>query len=144
MDASNATQILMPVLAMGVLVMIVYVRTFLSRVSQMKSGRIHPQQVHSRAEMAARVQDSRAADHLSNLFELPVLFYAGCILVYLTGTSDGLFLILAWAFVAFRFAQAFVHLTFNHVMTRLAFFALGLLTFMVFWVKLILELLALG
>ncbi|MEM7053677.1 MAG: MAPEG family protein, partial [Pseudomonadota bacterium] len=104
--------------------------------------RIHPQQVHSRAEMAARVHDSRAADHLSNLFELPVLFYAGCILIYLTGISDSLFLALAWLFVAFRFAQAVVHLTFNHVMTRLAFFTLGLLTFAVFWTKLIIDLVA--
>ena len=41
--------------------------------------------------------------------------------------------------MALRFGQALVHLTFNHVMTRLAFFFSGLFIFTLIWIRIALE-----
>src|SRR4029079_19471641 len=57
-----------------------------------------------------------------NQFELPVLFYVLTILSMITHHADLIFVILAWIFVAMRLAQAFVHVTDNHVPRRGAFF----------------------
>ncbi|MEM1080591.1 MAG: MAPEG family protein [Pseudomonadota bacterium] len=136
----QSTDILLPVAAMVFLVFLVFFATIISRVTQMNRDRIHPQQVNTRAEMAARVKDSRASDHLANLFEAPVLFYLACIVIVLLDTIDTAYLWLAWLFVAFRYLQALVHLTFNNVRTRAAVFGLGVATGIVIWARLVLDL----
>lgn len=144
METMHSAQILLPVVAVVFLIITVFLLTVVSRIVQMNRERIHPQQVQTRAEMAARVKDSRASDHLSNLFEAPVLFFFACILIYLLDISDGLYIALAWLFVLFRLVQAGIHLSFNNVRLRASIFGLGLLTLGVIWVRLALELIALG
>jgi hypothetical protein len=43
--------------------------------------------------------------HFSNLFEVPVLFYAACISLYVLGGVDSLAVWLAWIFVLLRIVQ---------------------------------------
>jgi hypothetical protein len=50
-------------------------------------------------------------NNLANQYELPVLFYACCILLYMTEADNLIALVLAWIFVALRYAHAFVHVT---------------------------------
>jgi hypothetical protein len=62
-----------------------------------------------------------------NLFELPVLFYALCLALYVTEQVDGVYLGLAWAFVVLRALHSAIQLFYNRVMHRfLAYFAGGL------------------
>jgi hypothetical protein len=42
--------------------------------------------------------------------------------------------VLAWIFVLCRVAQAFVHVTSNHVPTRGMIYAIGALTLVVMWI----------
>ncbi len=49
--------------------------------------------------------------HVPNLFELPVLFYAGCIVAFVTGTVDTLLVGTAWLFVLTRYVHSYFHLT---------------------------------
>ena len=140
METIQSAEILLPVVVMVLLTIAVFLWTVVSRVTQMNKARIHPQQVKTRSEMAAKVTDSRASDHLANMFEAPVLFYVACIVVYLLGISDSLFLGLAWLFVSLRFAQALIHLSVNHVTTRASVFGLGLLMVLVIWVRIAIEL----
>lgn len=144
METMHSAQILLPVAAIVFLMIAVFSVTVISRITQMSRERIHPQQVRTRAEMATRVKDSRASDHLSNLFEAPVLFFFACILIYMLDISDGSYLALAWLFVLFRLVQAGVHLSFNNVRLRASVFGLGLLTLSVIWVRISLELITLG
>ncbi|MEE8076849.1 MAG: MAPEG family protein [Candidatus Binatia bacterium] len=48
---------------------------------------------------------------MPNLFELPVLFYAGCIVAFVTGTVDTLLVGTAWLFVLTRYVHSYFHLT---------------------------------
>src|SRR3546814_8133004 len=70
---------------MVVLTIIVWVRMYTMRVAQMKRERIHPQDVATSAQSAAKLTDSRAADNFRNLFELPVLFYLALTVAAVSG-----------------------------------------------------------
>lgn len=58
-----------------------------------------------------------------NLLELPVLFYVVCLLIVVTGIASPTLLALAWAYVGLRVLHSLVHLSYNHVLHRLAVFA---------------------
>jgi hypothetical protein len=68
-----------------------------------------------------------------NLLELPMLFYVGSLMFYVTSRVDGLVLAVAWLYVALRIVHSIIHLTYNNVMHRLAPFALSNLVLMAYW-----------
>jgi hypothetical protein len=72
----------------------------------------------------------------NNLFEVPVLFYVSATLHLSLAIEDPLSIILAWIFVAFRVAQAAIHLTYNNVYHRLFSFWLGFFTVIGLWINL--------
>ena len=61
---------------------------------------------------------SYAANNLKNLFELPVLFYALCLYLYVAGHVDQIYVLAAWLFFMFRVLHSIVHCTRNIVMLR--------------------------
>ena len=61
---------------------------------------------------------SNPSDNLKNLFEIPVLFYALALYLFVTNQVDSAYVIAAWIFVAFRALHSAVHCTFNLVMLR--------------------------
>lgn len=119
--------------AMVALVLLVWLRLYQTRIGEMKRRRIHPQSVASNAEMVAKLEDTRASDNFRNLFELPVLFHAGC-LAALATHQEGIALSgLAWAFVALRYAHSYIHCTYNKVMHRFQAYVLGGACLFAFW-----------
>lgn len=78
--------------------------------------------------------------NLMNLLELPVLFYAVCLVAYVTSLADHWTVRLAWVYVALRIAHSVVHLSYNKVMHRLAFFALSNFVLVAIWARLLLAL----
>lgn len=69
---------------------------------------------------------STAARNLSNQFELPVLFYAACISLYVTGGAGTAAVVLAWVFVLARIIHAYVHVTSNRILIRRRLFIVSL------------------
>jgi len=69
----------------------------------------------------------------ANQFELPVLFYILTILVIITRHADLLFVLLAWIFVLMRVLQAVVHVTYNNVRMRGAYYGVGALILFIMW-----------
>jgi hypothetical protein len=61
---------------------------------------------------------SNPSDNLKNLFEIPVLFYALSLYLFVTKQVDARYVDAAWVFVAFRALHSAVHCTFNLVMLR--------------------------
>ena len=55
-----------------------------------------------------------------NLLELPMLFYVVCLLLYVTGGASTPTIALAWAYVVLRVVHSAIHLSYNHVIHRLA------------------------
>jgi hypothetical protein len=84
----------------------------------MREHRIHPQQIATSPQAAARFESVQASDNYRNLFEMPVLFYALALYLFVTGQVDQIYVSAAWVFVAFRTLHSIVHSTFNRVSLR--------------------------
>ena len=56
-----------------------------------------------------------AQRNLTNLFEFPILFYAVCICIYVSGSVDDYFVTLAYWFFYFRVAHSIYHVFFNQL-----------------------------
>jgi hypothetical protein len=78
-------------------------------------------------------QVSNPSDNLKNLFELPTVFYAVVIYLYVTNQVDTAHLGAAWVFFLFRAMHSAVHCTFNFIPLRFVLYVIsaGVLWFMV-------------
>ena len=63
---------------------------------------------------ASAEQITKQADrNLINLFEFPILFYAICIVLYVSGKVDSYFVVLGYWFVGLRVAHSLYHIFIN-------------------------------
>ena len=109
-----------PMLGMMVLTAIVWFYLYAVRIPAMYRARL-PAQTYTIPERTAQHLPEKVnypANNLKNLFEVPVLFYALCLYLYVTGNADGTHVIAAWTFFAFRVAHSVVHCTVNIVIVR--------------------------
>lgn len=126
--------ILYPIFPMLALTCFVLFRTFFMRVSAVKSGDVsfkHYRLYNEGEETPTCRAHSR---HVTNLLELPPLFYITCILIYVTGINSVLLLSCAWLFVLTRFVHSYIHLGSNNVIHRYKIFWAGGLALMLMWV----------
>lgn len=119
---ANAIQLTAALLALVLLTFVVGARLLYTRVEEMRRKRIHPQAASNSLQMAARLENVRAADNFRNLFEVPVLFYALAAVALATHQTPGWLVMGAWAFVALRVLHSLIHCSYNKVMHRLAAF----------------------
>ncbi|HYV58101.1 MAG TPA: MAPEG family protein [Candidatus Nitrosopolaris sp.] len=126
------TAIFGPFFATMLLTFVVWVYMYVRRIRFLTSSKITP------AEMAvpgalARVSPpevSNPSDNLKNLFEIPVLFYALVLYLFVTRQVDATYVVAAWVFVAFRVLHSAVHCTVNIVLVR---FYLYLISTLAVW-----------
>jgi hypothetical protein len=102
--------ILLPVIAMVALTCWVWLRMYQQRIGEMRARGIHPQKLATSRQMADTMQNTQAADHFRNLFEMPVLFYVLCALLAITELTTLLLLACAWGYVVLRVYHAYIHL----------------------------------
>ena len=76
------------------------------------------------------------ARHVQNHFEVPPLFYAAVILLYVTESVSILALVLAWLFVVVRILHSYIHLGSNNVSQRFFTFGSSLSCLLGLWVAL--------
>jgi len=126
--------IFLPMLALAALTFIVLLFIPLRRFRAVAAGHVTAEDfaLGESANVPPRV--SLANRNYMNLLELPALFYAVCVALYVTHTVDPLTVELAWGFVALRAIHSVVHLSVNHVITRLSIFALSNFVLMALWV----------
>lgn len=125
-------QLIWPLFAMALLSSLVWLRLFVTRIGEMKRRQIHPQQVATSVQTSL-LEDTRAADNFRNLFELPVLFYVASLLAIHLNLESVILLVLAWAFVAFRFLHSYIHCTYNRVMDRFRVYLISGIVLWAFW-----------
>ena len=115
-------QILMPMLGMMLLTAVVWFVLYARRIPAMqKVGK--PAQAYTTPDKGAELlpeEVSYPSNNFKNLFELPVLFYALCLYLYVTGTAESLDVVAAWLFLLFRVVHSAIHCTVNIVMARFA------------------------
>jgi hypothetical protein len=114
------TAIFGPVLALMLLTLLVWIFMYVRRIAFIRRLALDPRQLEIPGELArlSPAAVSNPSDNLKNLFELPVLFYALALLLFVTNGVDATYVAAAWLFVVFRAAHSVVHCTFNRVMVR--------------------------
>lgn len=126
-----------PFFAQALLTFLVWLALVVYRVTVIKLKRIDPQVL---ADEAKNQEIYRAGIHLSdnfeNLFEVPVLFFAGILASIQTGFSDEMQVLLAWTFVVLRLGHSLVHVTFNHITTRFSLYLTSTLCCLGIWIRL--------
>ena len=120
----NNDLILQPMLGMMVLTAIVWFVLYAKRIPAMKKVGLRAQTYTTPDKVIEMLPEavSYPANNFKNLFELPVLFYFLCLLLYVTGSVDNSYVIAAWLFFAFRVLHSVVHCTSNIVMLRFSLY----------------------
>ena len=130
MSPTEAT--IWPMIAHVALVFCLYLLLSSRRMGAVKDGRARPEQFRENREEPAESLVVKNA--IANQFELPVLFYAVSILLYLVDADNPVTVAGGWLFVALRYAHAYVHVTSNRLRYRRPLFIAGLLVVMLLWV----------
>ena len=105
-----------PMVAHAFLVFCLYALLVVRRAAVVRSGKVERSAFR---ENLAEPEESRVVNRaIANQFELPVLFYAALLTLYVTNLAGPLHVALAWGYVAARFAHSWVHCTTNVVMHR--------------------------
>jgi hypothetical protein len=129
----NAIHLVYPMAAMVLLAAVVLVRLYRARVAAVRAGLIEIG--YFRNYLGAREPEAsfRYSRHFTNLFETPVLFYAGCLAAMVAGVATTAMVALAWVYVAVRIAHAIIHLGPNRLRLRRNAYALGWLVLLAIW-----------
>ncbi len=136
----TGTAIFWPMLAHVALVYAVYGLMFVRRKEAVQGGQAKVSDFReNRNEPAASLF---VRNNLANQFELPILFHACCLALFVTGGAGMLAVILAWVFALSRWVHAWIHVTSNRIRYRQPAFTLGFLVLGVMWVLLALQLVA--
>ena len=122
-------------LVMFVLTFVVWVYMYAKRIPFITQNELGPDELKpARFAELSPPAVANPSDNLKNLFEMPVLFYAMCLYLHVSGQVDGIYIAAAWAFTALRIVHSAVHCTVNVVIVRfwIYFAASAALWFMIF------------
>ncbi len=116
---------------------ILALHNFKTRVGAVKSGQVHPRYYKAHLGESPPERVVLVGRHYDNQFQLPILFFVTCAIHFQIAKVNDLTLILAWLFVASRFAHSWIMLGRNHVLKRVAAFAFGWLMVVGLWFQIL-------
>lgn len=122
----NTNQIFWPVLAQVFLTLIMFIILGIRKFKAVKAGDVNRKQAALNNQVWPEAV-IKVGNNIANQFETPVLFYILCLITYSINSVDMVFIVLAWVFVASRFAHAYVHISNNYVPMRFRLFLFGCL-----------------
>jgi hypothetical protein len=129
--AFQPTAIFRPFLTMMLLTLAVWVYMYARRIPFIQRSRLTPDQLTPMELTRISPPAVRTpSDNLRNLFEIPTLFYALVLYLYVVRQVDDVYVWAAWVFVIFRIAHSIVHCTVNIVLLR---FGLYVVSTAAFW-----------
>jgi len=116
--------IFVPVIAQVLLTLLVYVRLIKVKIRELRAGRVNRDRLplHDDAWPESVLQIN---NNIRNQFELPVLFYVMCIILWVLDAVSPLALAVATAFALSRILHAVIHLGSNYVPNRRRAFTVG-------------------
>ena len=123
------SQIFIPFLGTILLTACVWVTMVAGRVYFMTVNKLDGQSVATPQRLNNVLGDdlNNVTNNFINLFETPVLFYALCIYLFVTGQVDQLHLYLAYGFLFFRIVHSIIHCTVNIVAMRFTVYIISTL-----------------
>lgn len=120
-----------PVIAHAGLVYVLYMLLSLRRRQMVQAGKAETSDF--RENRSEPPESLVVRNSIANQFELPVLFYVCCVLLYITEADNLFAVVLAWIFVVLRYLHAFVHVTSNNLQYRSPLFAAGYVVLATMW-----------
>lgn len=138
----KSSLILLPVFAMVLLTFGIGIWMIKLRFKAVREDGLNPG--YFQLNRGAKLPDylAKVSNHYANLFEMPVLFYFACLILYIEGTTGMFEMILAWVFVLFRYLHAFIHTTHNNLKHRRLAFLGGTTTLAVLWFWILIKILS--
>ncbi len=122
----SPSHIFWPVLVQVFLTLVMFIVLGARKAKAVKTGKVNRQQ----AALDNRVWPEnviKVSNNIANQFEVPVLFYVLCFVIFSTQITSILPVVLAWLFTLSRYAHAYVHVGSNYVPLRLGLFMFGCL-----------------
>lgn len=121
-----SNSLLQPILALMILTLWVWLIMYIRRIGYMRANHISAQQLNSPDKRSLLSESvNRPSNNLINLFEMPVLFYALCLLLMVSGQVDALYVQMAWAYVGLRVLHSLIQCTVNIVIWRFIAYVLS-------------------
>jgi hypothetical protein len=122
----NQLAIFGPFLSLILLTWIVWAYMYAKRIPFIRSLGLQPNEV-TPAALATRSPPavSNPSDNLKNLFEVPVIFYAFALYLFVSEQVDNLYVFGSWLYVLLRVCHSAVHCTVNVVMLRFVLYAIS-------------------
>jgi len=124
---------------MVLLTFIVGLIAFFTRVKSVKSESVDPRAYKLMDADNFPEAVTKTTRNFNNQFEVPLLFYVGCLSYLVLNISSSLALGLAWSFVILRVIHSYIHITYNHLLHRIAVFWSSFFVVFVLWLVLIFE-----
>jgi hypothetical protein len=111
-----------PFFATILLTMTVWVYLYIRRLPFILSLKIDQQELAAPGVLEKLSPPSvlNPSDNLKNLFEIPVLFYAIVLYLFVTKQVDSIYVNAAWIFFGFRVLHSAIHCTSNLITFRFA------------------------
>jgi hypothetical protein len=102
------------------LTLIVWVYMYIRRISFITSRNLSQKDLAVPGALAqiSPPSVSNPSDNLKNLFEIPIIFYALVLYLFITNQVDAIYVNAAWIFFIFRALHSAVHCTFNLIILR--------------------------
>ena len=116
-----------PFFATMFLTLVVWVYMYVRRTHFITSNKIRPNDLAVPGALAklSPAAVSNPSDNLKNLLEMPVLFYALALYLFVTSQVDAAYVYAGWVFAAFRALHSAVHCAFNLVLLRFWLYAVS-------------------
>ncbi|MGH8563847.1 MAG: MAPEG family protein [Gammaproteobacteria bacterium] len=126
------TRIFGPVFATVFVTLLVWIYMYVRRIGFLTRNKIDPRDMAVPGALAqiSPPEVVNPSDNLKNLFEIPVIFYALALYLFVTSQVDAAYVTAAWIFVTFRALHSAVHCTINIVTLR---FYLYLISTLAVW-----------
>jgi len=126
----RSTAIFLPMLATMSLTALVWFYMYARRIPAMQKAGVSVQTYTTPDKITRYLPENvnLASNNLKNLFELPTLYYALCLYLFVSGNVDVTYIAAAWTFFVFRVLHSLVHCTVNIVMLRFLTYAAAALS----------------
>ena len=129
--------IIYPIFTLVMLTFVIIFAVGTSRLISVRKRQVNPKLYRLMSGYEAPDYVQKLTRNLSNLLEMPILFYVLGVLLVALQIEDPAMVDLAWLFVGLRFVHTWIHITYNHTIHRFMVFVTSALTLLAMWIKFI-------
>lgn len=130
----NSNSILYPIFFMFLLIIVTVIRNLFCRILLFTQKKV---KISDLKEVRLEAFPEKAVyltKNISNLYEMPVLFFVICLIALTKEFTDPIFISLAWIYVILRSVHTLIHTTYNNLLHRVIPFVLSNVVLVCMWI----------